>query len=129
MSVPKVYDDAAVNQLFDRDLFDQITAIGGCTTLLAFLGCSIEVCYEVVLGGINVKAVFKTPIGDLELGSGNLTPDKTEIKLGVGKGYYKAEISISFDFNTKVLKSCGKISVKIPFNGTKSKEGCTEAHL
>jgi hypothetical protein len=86
-------------------------------------------CYEVVLGGINVKAVFKTPIGDLELGSGTLTPDKNEIRLGVGKGNYKAKVSISFDFNTKVLKICGKVSVKIPFDGTKSKEGCAEVHL
>ena len=111
------------------DCCNKVTAFEGCTSLLSFYGCSLEVCYEVILEGIKVSAVLKTPLGDVPIGSGILTPDKAEIKFGGGKGKNKAEVTISFNFDTKILRICGKISVKIPLNGMPSTEGCTEVHL
>lgn len=106
-------------------LSEKVTATSGCIDILSFGGCSLKVCWEVHLTEIKVRAVFETPFGDLDLGSGTLTPSNAKIELGVSKRGYKAKVTITADFSALTLEICGEI--KVPILG--SKKGCTTIQL
>lgn len=120
MAKPTIRDEKPV----DDGLYDRVTAFEGCISMLAIAGCSIEVCYEALINAVRVKAVFKTPLGNVDLGSGKITPDAASIDFGGEKGKFSAKITIECNFDTGILKACGKVSVPLS-----SKKGCFEVQL
>jgi hypothetical protein len=104
---------------------EKVAAIAGCIDLLGFAGCKIKACWTVNIDSVEVYAVFSTPVGDIELGRIILTPANASGKIGGSIRGFKAEVTFEIDFNTFVLKICGKISV--PIGG--SRRGCTTINL
>jgi hypothetical protein len=93
----------------------------GCITLLDHL----KICYSLSNDEVSVSAELVTPLGNVNLGSATLTPNNSSVTVGGHIAGFKAEVTISFDFHSLVLKVCGKVCV--PIFGCTS--GCTSVHL
>ncbi|WP_375515392.1 hypothetical protein [uncultured Nostoc sp.] len=105
----------------EKSLSARAVAVGGCITVLSL----IKLCYNVTNDSITGSAELDTPLGKIPLGSFDLNPQHPTATIGGGAFGFKAEVEISFDFNTDVLKICGKVCA--PFAGCKS--GCTSIHV
>lgn len=96
-----------------------------CVTLFSFAGASIQVCFSISGNNINLKAVLKTPLGDITLGSATLNPSHPSVTLGGSISGFKAEVTITYDIGKSELCISGKLCA--PFLGCKS--GSTCIHL
>jgi hypothetical protein len=97
------------------------SSTGGCITLLGM----IQVCYTLSADEVKISVELKTPLGDVSLGSATLNASNPSVTLGGGIFGFKAEVTISINFQTLELKLCGKLCV--PIGGCTS--GCTSVHL
>lgn len=93
----------------------------GCVTLLGM----IQVCYTLSNDEVKISVELKTPLGSVSLGSATLNVNNPSVTLGGGIAGFKAEVTISINFQTLELKLCGKLCA--PFAGCTS--GCTSIHL
>ena len=100
---------------------EQVASPSGCITLLSV----ISVCYQVSDNAIDITASLKTPLGDISLGKIHIDPQHPTATIGGGINGFKAEVTATFDFSTRVLELCGKACA--PFVGCTS--GCTSIHL
>lgn len=97
------------------------SSTNGCITLLGM----IQVCYSLSNDEVKVTAELKTPLGNVSLGSATLNANNPSVTFGGGVAGFKAEITVSINFQTLELKLCGKLCA--PFAGCTS--GCTSVHL
>lgn len=102
------------------DLESRATFSAACVTLVAFAGCTLKVCIDLAGSCVKLSAVLGTPLGDLQLGSAQMCPDRPCIKLGGGLGPFKAELEACL-----VLSPLGvrlKATICAPFVGCKTVE-------
>ncbi len=88
-----------------------------CTSLLDV----IKVCVK-FNGNSAIVTVYLLGI---DIGSATITPDRTCVTIGGGAAGYKAEVEICLNYETLILKICGKVC----FGIFGCKEGCTSIHL
>lgn len=120
-SVVSHHDDILAHINSHHHLSARATSVKGCITLLDV----IEVCYSLSSDEVKVTATLKTPLGNVNLGSVTLNARNPTATLGGHIDGFKAEVTVSIDFQTLELKICGKACA--PIVGCKS--GCTSVHL
>jgi len=129
MTIPEITADPKSPPDADKDLTEQVSSFKGCVSILTFYGASLEVCYDVVTDGVVVKAVLKTPVGDVTVASGKLTIENSSIKVEQGIDGFKGGVELTYDAALRSIKLCGSIKYKIPLDGTQTKRGCTTINL
>lgn len=102
------------------DFYDQMSkdmASYKTITLFAAAGCSVVIAYGYNLDvpEVDESILFKTPVGDLTLQKGVLSPDHHNITAGIDKYGFTCQVKVSIDFNDGTLT--GEATIGAPFVG------------
>jgi hypothetical protein len=101
-----------------NSLRNRVSSTDGRLVIVSAFGCSLVLNYSFATNGINVNVTLETPIGSVVILNGELTTTNPSITLGGSIGNFKAEATISFEFETLTLNAQGEIC--IPLIGCKS---------